>query len=134
MATTTLTIDEQAQAIAAAVVTERRAFEALGDAAAAADDPATKLALALASRHHGEHAGALEALLPATRDHAPAALVAGVEDEQTTPGSGPRAVLEAAIAGHEATLARLTPVADGPARRALSAILAEERADLARLG
>jgi hypothetical protein len=133
MATTTLTIDEQARALAAAIVTERRAFETLGTAAAGADGPAAKLALAAISRHHGEHAIALEALLPATRDHEPGGLVAAAEAEPASLGPGPREVVEAVIARHEATLAGLTPVADGPALRVLAAIVAEERADLARL-
>lgn len=134
MATTSFTIGEQARDLAAAVVIERRAFEAIGRAAAAADEPATKLALATVSRHHGEHAVVLEALLPATRDHDPAELVGTAEADAPTAGDDPRAVLVGAIAQHEATLARLTPVADGPLLRALTAILAEEGSDLAALG
>ncbi len=135
MTTTTLTIDEQARALAAAVVIERRAFETIGRAAAAADEPAAKLVLATVSRHHGEHAVALEALLPATRDHDPAGLVGTAEAaaDPPTPGDAPLAALEGAIAHHEATIARLTPVADGPMLRALTAVLAEERSDLAGL-
>lgn len=143
MARTRLTIDEQAQALGHAVWLERRSFEVLGGWVRATDEPAAALAFAAASRHHGEHAQALERLLPATRDHDPATTIGPADDAwsarvDTWAGAtsvperlaAARALLDAAMESHAGLEASLATVADAPLRRALRAVLADERQDL----
>jgi hypothetical protein len=144
MTETTLTIDEQARLIGHAVWQEQRCFEVLGGWIRSTAEPATKLAFAAQSHHHGTHARLLEPLLPSTRDHDPAtfivppddawprrldeAAVAAATDDRT---AAARALLDAVVASHEAALAAMTPVADAPATRALRAVVADEREDRA---
>jgi hypothetical protein len=146
MAETTLTIDEQAQLVGHAVWLERRCFEVLGSWVRSTPDPAAKLAFAMQSHRHGTHAQLLEPLLPATRDHDPASFVVPLDDgwptrlDETATAATPedriagaRALLDAVIASHESALAAMTPVADGPAVRALRAVVTDEHEDRAAL-
>jgi hypothetical protein len=142
MATTLLTIDEQAGALGHAVWLERRCFEVIGGWVRSTDEPAVALWLAATSRHHGEHALVLERLLPATRDHEPAAMVGPADD--AWPGrldawaatatadrfAAAQELVEAAIESHSVLESSLTNVADAPAIRALRAVLADELQDL----
>jgi hypothetical protein len=108
-----------------------------------------KLALARASRRHGDHALALAGLLPETRDHAPEALVAPGPDAAeacaaaaSAPSTRERLeALDAVGAAHlralEAFLADAAEVRDGPTIRVVGLVLAEDAAsfrDLAVLG
>jgi hypothetical protein len=140
MATTVLTIDEQAGALGHAVWLERRCFEVLGGWARSTDEPAVALWFAATSRHHGEHALALERLLPATRDHDPTTRVrpadaewpARVDAWAAAASTAERlaaatALLAATIESHSALESSLTSVADAPAIRALRGVLGDER-------
>lgn len=143
-----MTIEASARRLGEIVWFERRLFELVGGWAASVPEPAVKLVLARQSRHHGTHAVAVEALLPKTRDHDPAALV-----QPFAPGAPARLDAIAAREGTRARLAALvddllprelalcegflagaSPVRDGPAARGLVVVLAEARADLAELG
>jgi hypothetical protein len=128
VATTELTLDEYGRALGHLVWLERRAFEVLGEAARDESDPATKLALAGQSAHHGLHATLLEALLPSTRDHDPVALVGPSEasDEAVT---GPAAALDRLAEAHAALRGRLGPVADAAAIRRLAFVGVDHESD-----
>jgi hypothetical protein len=142
-----MTIDESARRLGDVVGTERRLFELLGGWVASTPEAPVKLALARRSRHHAAHAASVEVVLPETRDHDPAALVAAAEA-----GAADRFAALAARTGTEARLAAVvdellperleacsaflaaaSAVRDGPAVRALIVVLAEERAELTEL-
>lgn len=126
---------------------ERRLFEVMGAWVPSTPTPAVKLALARQSRRHGAHAGAIEALLPETRDHDPATLVAPpdpataalVDEVERRGGASERLrgivdeLLPVRLEACEAFLGAASPVRDGPAIRALIFVLAEERAELTDL-
>jgi len=126
---------------------ERRLFEVMGSWVPSTPTPAVKLALARQSRRHGAHAGAIDALLPETRDHDPATLVAMpdpvtaalVEEVEGRGDTRERLrglvdeLLPRQLEEIEVFLAAASPVRDGPAIRALIFVLAEERAELTDL-
>lgn len=141
-----MTIEESARRLGAAAWVEQQLFELLGGWVRSTDDPHLALALATTARHHGAHALELGDLLPETRAHDPAALVAPPPDDAERwkalgalddPVAGVRALVEA-VAGHlsalETWLAESTEVRDGPGIRVVARILAEDRADRDRLG
>jgi hypothetical protein len=142
-----MTIDESARRLGVIVWWERRLFEILGGWVASTPEPAVKLALARQSRHHAAHAAAVEAVLPETRDHDPAALVAAADSdasalvEPLAASTTTEARLDALVddllprqvAACEGFLAAASSVRDGPAIRALIFVLAEERAELTDL-
>jgi len=143
MASTRLTLDEQAVALGHAVWLERRCFEVLGGWVRSTTEPGAALGFAAASRHHGEHAQALERLLPATRDHDPATTVGPADQAWPSrldgwAGAGStadriaaaRALLEAVVESHSAFEASLSAVADAPVMRVLGAVVADERREL----
>jgi hypothetical protein len=146
MAVTSLTIDEQARLLGHAVWLEQRCFEVVGGWVRSTSDLAAKLAFAAQSHHHGTHAQLLESLLPATRDHDPAKLIAPLDDgwrrrlddaaatsSTVDRVAAARALLDDVLASHAAALAAMTTVADRPAMRALAEIVDDEQADRAAL-
>jgi hypothetical protein len=142
-----LTIDESALRLGRIVWAERRMFEILGGWVPSTPEAPVKLAFARRSRHHAAHAGAIEVLLPETRDHDPVVLVGNVEraevehfaDLATRTGTDDRLgalvddLLPARLAACEEFLDAASAVRDGPAIRALIFVLAEERAELTDL-
>ena len=142
-----MTLTNSARRLGSMVWFERRLFEVMGAWVPSTPTPAVKLVLARQSRRHGAHAGAIEALLPETRDHDPAMLVATpdpgtpalVEEVQGRGDTGERlrGLVDELLPRHleelEAFLAAASPVRDGPAIRALIFVLAEERAELTDL-
>ena len=136
-----VSLDDSARRLGAIVWTERRLFELLGGWVASTAEPAVKVAFARISRRHGDHAVALVDVLPDTRDHEPERLVAPLGDEtvrldaasacEATPER--LASVTGAVASHhlealERYLADASPVRDGPALRAVAAVLGEDRA------
>jgi len=142
-----MTLDESARRLGRIVWFERRLFEVMGRWVPSTPEPSVKLMLARQSRHHGEHAAAVEVVLPETRDHDPAVLVAPAdpahaarfEEAGGRVGTDERLrwlvdeLLPDQLATCEAFLAEASPVRDGPAIRALIFVLAEERAELTDL-
>jgi len=142
-----MTLDESARRLGRIVWFERRLFEVMGRWVPSTPEPAVKLMLARQSRHHGEHAAAVEVVLPETRDHDPGVLVAPTDlpDAARFDEAGGRVgtddrlrglvdeLLPDQLAACEAFLAEASPVRDGPAIRALIFVLAEERAELTEL-
>jgi len=141
-----MTLDESARRLGGLVWTERRLFELLGGRVATTPEPVLKVALASASRRFGEHALALEALLPDTRDHEPEALVVpvGVDAARfdalasAEPGASRLdPVLDDLGASHLGALAAYlgdaSPVRDGPGIRVVTTVLAEDRSLLEEL-
>ena len=142
-----MTLDESARRLGGIVWFERRLFEVMGRWVPSTPDLSVKLMLARQSRHHGEHAAAVEVVLPETRDHDPGVLVAPTDlpDAARFDEAGGRVgtddrlrglvdeLLPDQLAACEAFLAEASPVRDGPAIRALIFVLAEERAELTEL-
>jgi hypothetical protein len=139
-----MTLDESARRLGGIVWTERRLFEVVGRWVTTTPEAELELVFARASRLHGEHALAVGALLPGTRDHDPVVLV--------TPGSGAETALAElaaaeperrapalaeALRSHlevlEAYLGDASPVRDGPGIRVVGAVIAQERGRLAEL-
>jgi hypothetical protein len=141
-----MTLDESARRLGALTWAERRLFELLGGWVVTTPEASVKLALAGASRRHGDHALALAVLLPDTRDHDPEALVApGPEAGEafaaaaSAASSGARLeALDAVGAVHlralEAFVADAAEVRDGPAIRVVGLVLAEDAASFRDLG
>jgi hypothetical protein len=142
-----MTIDESARRLGHIVWAERRLFELLGGWVTTTPEAPVKLALARRSRHHAAHAETVEVVLPDTRDHDPATLVAAADPAEAARfaelaarvGTGARLaalvedLLPERLAASEAFLAAAAAVRDGPAVRALIFVLAEERAELSDL-
>ena len=142
-----MTLDESARRLGSIVWFERRLFEVMGRWVPSTPEASVKLMLARQSRHHAEHAAAVEVVLPETRDHDPAALItagdpaaaARVEAVAGRVGTEERLrslvdeLLPGRLAACEAFLAAAAPVRDGPGIRALIFVLAEERAELTDL-
>ena len=145
-----MTIDESARRLGELVWTECALFELLGRWVATTPEPAVKVAFSHASRLHGDHAVALAALLPDTRDHDPQALVGPSGDLAGALDAAGRATTTAerldalhhGLAGGqrralEAYLGDAAAVRDGPGIRVVAVVLAEDRAGfegLRRLG
>ena len=135
-----MTLDESARSLAGAVAAEQELFEVVGGWVAETADPVPKLVFARQSRRHGEHALRLLALLPETRDHDPAALVAAAA---TVPAvrdlaapdrvSGLLAALRAQQDRLVAYLAAASPVRDGPGIRVAGEVLVASRVDVEEL-
>jgi hypothetical protein len=139
-----MTIDESARRLGEIAWVEGRLFEVVGQWVATTPDADLKLVFARESRRHGEHAVAIRALLPDTRDHDPGALVApgpGAEAglaELTAagPDGRVRALAEALrthLAALDAYLGSASPVRDGPGIRLITAVGAEDRGRLGEL-
>jgi hypothetical protein len=142
-----MTLDESARRLGSIVWFERRLFEVMGRWVPSTPERSVKLMLARQSRHHAEHAAAVEVVLPETRDHDPATLItagdpaaaARVEAVAGRVGTEERLrslvdeLIPHRLAACEAFLAEAAPVRDGPGIRALIFVLAEERAELTDL-
>lgn len=141
-----MTLLESARRLGTSVWVEQRLFEVLGGWVRAAHDPALAVALGTVARHHAAHALDLSALLPATRDHDPAALVSPPAGEgdlwasvagAPTPEAGLSIVVGPALSGHLGALGSwlgdASPVRDGPGIRVVTAVLAADRNDRERL-
>ena len=147
-----MTLTESGRRLGGLVWVERRLFETLGAWVRIVADPTLSIALATQARHHAAHAQSLEALLPATRDHDPEALVSAPTEPAPSPSPiaevlrrlvGPavidagsdeiatllEVVLPAQVDVLEAWLADASPVRDGPGIRGVTAVLVEHRAD-----
>jgi hypothetical protein len=143
--TTGLTIDDSARFLGHATWLERRLFEAVGEWVRSTPEPAVKLAFARQSRHHGRHAELLEPVRPETRDHDPeqrapldpswrrliARLLAAKSTAQRLDHLGE--ILRLTTRCYEEHLVRMSPVRDGPVRRAVLLVLEDERAALAEV-
>lgn len=132
-------IDEAAQRVGELAWVEQRLFEVLGAWAASTPEPGLKVVLATQSRLHGDHVLTLTAVLPDTRDHDPEALVAPPAVDPTAALDGLaerderlRTLLDEVLPAHLGALERFvadaSPISDGPARRAVAAVLDEDRA------
>ena len=139
-----MTIDDSARRLGEVAWAEGRLFEVVGQWVTTTPEADLKLVFARESRTHGEHAVAIGALLPDTRDHDPVALVApgpGVEArlaELAAAGPDRRVgalaeVLHAHIETLDAYLADASPVRDGPGIRLITAVVAEARGRLGEL-
>jgi hypothetical protein len=76
-------IHEAARRVGALAWTEDRLFEVVGGWVASTSEPEAKLLFARSSRHHGDHALTLAAVLPETRDHDPSQLVTPGDEDGT---------------------------------------------------
>ena len=132
-------ITEAARRLGALAWTEQQLFEVVGGWVASTPQPDVKLLFARASRHHGDHALALAALLPDTRDHDPVVLVAPGDDDPSedlrgdTTGARLDALLVVLSSQVEAIGGFLTdaaPVRDGPALRVAGLVVAEDQAEI----
>jgi hypothetical protein len=130
-------ITEAAHRIGALAWTEQRLFEVVGGWVPSTAEPDAKLLFARLSRHHGDHVVALTAVLPDTRDHDAAALVAPGADDPSTALDGATTdarlealllVLARQVDAIAAFLADGAPIRDGPALRVTSLVLAEDSA------
>ena len=133
-------IHEAARRVGALVWTEQRLFEVVGGWVASTPEPETKLLFARLSRHHGDHALALAAVLPDTRDHDPSQLVtpgdadgaARLDSADTTPARL-AALVEVAteqVATLDLLLADGSSVRDGPVLRVARLVRDEDAADV----
>jgi len=134
-------ITAAARRVGAIAWTEQRLFEVVGGWVASTPEPDAKLLFARLSRHHGDHAVALESVLPATRDHDPVALVAplGDEGDEGAAALGGAADTPARVEALLVTLSRqraaiegflteASPIRDGPARRVAGLVLEADAA------
>ena len=142
-----LGIDDTAAIVGARCWLEAACFELLGGWVSTVPEPAAKLLLARHSRHHGEHAELLAGVLPATRAHDPARLVAPSDERWVAAlaaarGADGDATVERLAGAYQSLLPRLVgdadllldetrPWCDGPLARRLLVVLEDERADLA---
>jgi hypothetical protein len=142
-----LSIDATAALVGQACWVEAAAFTTLGGWAPSVPEPVAKLLVARHSRDHGWHAELLAEILPSTRAHRPAALVAPGDDRWPAvveavrgPAGAPtverlagwyQALLPFVLAGYDRTLERLSAWSDGPLARRLRLVAEDERADLA---
>jgi hypothetical protein len=135
-------ITESAQRVGALAFAEQQLFETVGAWVASTDEPDLKLLFARLSRHHGDHALALAAVLPDTRDHDPEALVAPGDDPSgadLAADSGPArlgalgVVLARQIEALERYLADGSPVRDGPGLRVVRLVRDDDAAEAEEL-
>jgi len=132
-------ITESARRVGALAWTEQRLFEVVGGWVVSTPEPDVKLLFARASRHHGDHALALAAVLPDTRDHDPVALVAPAHDDPSGGLAGDSTdarldallvVLSRQIEAIDGFLTDASPVRDGPPLRVAGLVVAEDRAEI----
>jgi hypothetical protein len=140
-----LSIDTTAGFVGHACWVERRCFETLGAWVPSVAEPEAKLALARHSRHHGWHAQLLGEVLPATRAHDPARLVApadpgwrdvlAVVAEATTTLDRLvgvyQALLPSLVSTYDEVFERTSDWSDGPVARRVRLVVDDERSDLA---
>jgi hypothetical protein len=140
-----LSIDTTAALVGHACWVERRCFETLGGWVPTVSEPEAKLALARHSRHHGWHAELLGEVLPATRAHDPARLVApadpgwndvlAVVAEATTTLDRLvgvyQALLPSLVSAYDEAFERTSAWSDGPVARRVRLVVDDERSDLA---
>jgi hypothetical protein len=142
-----LSIDATASLVGQSCWVEAAAFTTLGGWVPSVPEPVAKLLVARHSRDHGWHAELLAEVLPSTRAHRPADLVAPVDDRWPAvveavrgPADGAtverlagfyQALLPNLLAGYDRTLETLSPWSDGPLARRLRLVVEDERADLA---
>jgi hypothetical protein len=120
-------IHEAARRVGALAWTEDRLFEVVGGWVASTSEPEAKLLFARSSRHHGDHALTLAAVLPETRDHDPSQLVTPGDEDGTarldaaaTTSARLTALIEVVteqVAALDLLLADGSPVRDGPVLR-----------------
>ncbi len=133
-------IHEAAHRVGAVAWTEQRLFEIVGGWVSSTPEPEAKLLFARLSRHHGDHALALAAVLPDTRDHDPSQLVTPgsgdgterLEAAETTPARLV-ALVEIAtqqVAALDLLLADAAPVRDGPVLRVARLVRDDDAADV----
>jgi hypothetical protein len=133
-------IHEAARRVGALAWTEQRLFEVVGGWVSSTPEPQAKLLFARLSRHHGDHALALAAVLPDTRDHDPSQIVTSgggdgterLDAAETTPARL-SALVEVAtqqVAALDLLLADATPVRDGPVLRVARLVRDEDAADV----
>jgi hypothetical protein len=132
-------ITEAARRVGALAWTEQRLFEVVGGWVASTPEPDVKLLFARASRHHGDHALALAAVLPDTRDHDPVALVAPADDDPSGGLGGDTTdvrldalvvVLSRHVEAIDGFVTDTAPIRDGPALRVVGLVVAEDRAEI----
>jgi len=140
-----LSIDATAAFVGHACWVERRCFETLGAWVPSVPEPEAKLLVARHSRHHGWHAELLHEVLPTTRDHDPARLVAPgdpawpdvlaeVAAATTTVDrlvGVYQALVPALVTAYDALLERASAWSDGPVARRVRLVADDERSDLA---
>jgi hypothetical protein len=140
-----LSIDATATLVGHTCWVERRCFETLGAWVPSVSEPEPKLVLARHSRHHGWHAELLAEVLPATRAHDPARLVApadpgwpdvlAVVAEATATldrlVGAYQALLPALVSRYDEVLDRTSRWSDGPVSRRIRLVVDDERSDLA---
>jgi hypothetical protein len=133
-------ITDAARRVGALAWTEQRLFEVVGGWVDSTPEPGVKLLFARASRHHGDHALALAAVLPDTRDHDPVALVAPADDDPSGSLGGDTTdarldallvVLSRQVEAIDGFLTEASPVRDGPALRVAELVVAEDRSEIA---
>jgi hypothetical protein len=133
-------IHEAARRVGALAWTEQRLFEVVGTWVASTPEPEAKLLFARLSRYHGDHALALAAVLPDTRDHDPSQLVTPGGDDTTarldaaaaTPErlAGLVEVVTEQVTTLDLLLADGSPVRDGPALRVARLVRDEDAAEV----
>jgi hypothetical protein len=142
-----LSIDATAALVGQACWVESACFAVLGGWVPRVPEPVAKLLVARHSRDHGWHAELLAEVLPSTRAHHRAALVAPGDERWPAaieavrgPADGGtverlagfyQALLPRLVAGYDRTLETLSPWSDGPVARRLRLVADDERADLA---
>ena len=136
-----LTLDATAAFVGHACWVERRCFETLGAWVPSVPEPEAKLLVARHSRHHGWHAELLGEVLPTTRDHDPARLVAPADpawpDVLAEVGAATttldrlvgvyQAVVPALVTAYDTLLERASGWSDGPVARQVRLVVDDER-------
>lgn len=138
------TLEENARRVGGAHWVEQRCFEMLGGWVRSTPEPEAKLLFARQSHHHAWHAELFERLLPEANGFAaddliapPNAAWAAVLDRLAALAATAdrlaavyRLLVPAKLAAYERWHAGADPVRDGPLRRWLGFVVADERADL----
>ncbi len=137
-----LTLDASARALGELIWVKRRCFELWGSWVTVTPEPTVKLMLASIGLRQANGAQMLEIFLPVTRDHDPDRAVAPPEGGWPGLGDAPvldtsqrlvavRAALDELVAAADRAGDAMSPVSDGPARRALWLVAQSDRRDLA---
>ncbi len=137
-----LTLAESARRCALAAELEKRCFAVLGGWVQSTPEPVPKAVFARQARHHAWHAELFTGLAPAADGFAPrghgvmppawAEVLDDLGDAASTHRrlvGWFRLVVPAKVAAYRAWLSATSPVNDGPARRWLRVVLADERED-----
>jgi hypothetical protein len=138
-----LTLTEAARVVGGYVWVEERLFEILGGWVPSTPEPEVKLHLAAASHHHAWYASLWRDRLPELRELDGESFVtppaAGVEALLATLATAPatierlvglyRVLLPHQVASYQRHLERASAITDGPTIRALTLVVADNRAD-----